>query len=435
MAAQVEVQSGEVGRTSLRGHMHLSPLSDSRNKGLSEGSSGAQGSLIFVPEPTKPVPGPKPRLTPKPFVIERNPTIRPILAPKPHSKPQPECTHPAGFKPDPPSTPKPQQPKSRPVLPDPTRPSPSSFKQSPKLSTGQTTKPVVHSFKPAPPLSHGDSSRPTPPKPLEWPKTCAAGLSFSRSPKKSPAAEWSGTTKKDEENDKVSSQSQSGTSMTRAKSMGFINQLGQEEKLEEIKTQAVAHRHQPRGSRSRPVSVIFFPSSSSTSEPQVPSPRWEGRRPLSADLTARFESIGFSLHRKNPSANCKENTPELRTPASLERPSSVEGTTTPLQGAAKPIVPQLEGVEKKKVVEIKNEDDVARASSIKRRISLLLDPSSSSPPATSAIDPVSSPLPIVEPEAATLCIKQRIKKLTEEVPPVPSYPVKPTVRQIGRAHV
>ncbi|CAL8247424.1 unnamed protein product [Merluccius merluccius] len=110
MAAQVEVQAGEVGRTCLRGRVHLSPLTDSSNKGLSEGPSSTHGTLIVVPEPTKPAPGPKPRLTPKPFSVERNPTIRPIIAPKPHSKPHPEPTHPAGYKPDPPSTSKPKQP-------------------------------------------------------------------------------------------------------------------------------------------------------------------------------------------------------------------------------------------------------------------------------------------------------------------------------------
>ena len=67
------------------------------------------------------------------------------------------------------------------------------------------------------------------------------------------------------------------------------------------------------------------------------------------------------------------------------------------------------------------------ASSIKRRISLLLDSSSSSPE-TGAIDQGSTPQPIAEPEAAPLGIKQRIKKLTEDGPPTPSPPAKPTVK-------
>ncbi|CAL8252089.1 unnamed protein product [Boreogadus saida] len=424
MAAQVELQAGEVGRTGLRGRMHLSPLIDSSNKGLSE-------SIIM--DPTKPAPGPKPRLTPKPFVLERNTTIKPILAPKPHNKVHREPTQTVSYKPDPPIPPKPLQStvgsKPRPVSTNPGRPS-STAKNSAMQSAGQTTKPVVPPFKPAPPLTQGDFRKPTPPKPAQRQKSDASGLSFSRSPKKSPAAEWSGTTKKEEDKDRIYSQSPAGTSMTRAKSMGFLNQLSQEEKPEETKPQSVALRPQPRGSRSRPVSAIFLPSSSPNPEAPVLSPRWEGRRPLSADLTARFESVNLSLHRKNPPADSKENTPELRTPTSLDRASRPEGATPASQAAAKPLPSQTEGIEKKKVVEVKNEEDVAGASSIKRRISLLLDSSSSSSPSTGAIDQDSTPQPIAEPEAAPPGIKQRIKKLTEDVPSAPSPPTKPTVKPL-----
>ena len=423
MAAQVELQAGEVGRTGLRGRMHLSPLIDSSNKGLSE-------SLIM--DPTKPAPGPKPRLTPKPFVLERNTTIKPILAPKPHNKVHREPTQPVSYKPDPPITPKPQQSavgsKPRPVSANHSRSS-STAKHSPKQSAGQTTKPVVPPFKPAPPLTQGDFRRPLP-KPAERQKSDASGLSFSRSPKKSHSAEWSGTTKKEEDNDRMYSKCPAGTSMTRAKSLGFLNQLSQEEKPEETKPQSVALRPQPRGSRSRPVSAIFFPSSSPNPEPPVFSPRWEGRRPLSADLTARFESINLSLHRKNPLVDSKENTPELRPPTSLERAYRPEGSTPAPPAATKPLPSQPEGVEKKKVVEVKNEEDVAGASSIKRRISLLLDSSSSSSPSTGAIDQGSTSQPIAEQEAAPPGIKQRIKKLTEDVPPTPILPTKPTVKPL-----
>ncbi|KAL3063052.1 hypothetical protein OYC64_002769 [Pagothenia borchgrevinki] len=118
MAAQVEVQTGEVGRTVGGGRLHLSPLTDSSNKSLIEITSINQ-SHIIPPEPNKPAPCPKPRLTPKPFTLERNPTIKPILAPKPQARPRPESTRLAGHKSELPSSAKPQQPvapsKPRPV--------------------------------------------------------------------------------------------------------------------------------------------------------------------------------------------------------------------------------------------------------------------------------------------------------------------------------
>ncbi|KAM4616502.1 uncharacterized protein ACJ7VT_009374 isoform 1-T2 [Polymixia lowei] len=435
MAAQVEVQTGEVGRTGVGGRLHLSPLSDSSNKSLIEGPSSTQGSLIITPEPTKPVLGPKPRLTPKPFTVERNPTVRPILAPKPHTKPRPEPTRPTAYKPDPPSTPKPQQSnvtqaKPRSVSTNPNRPSPTSFKPSPKLNTGQTTKPVVQPFKPAPPLSHGDPSKPTPPKPAERQKPGAAGVSHLRSPKKPPAAEWSGTTKKEDEKDKMASSNGSGgTSMTRAKSMGFLSQIGQEEK-ETKHGVTVALRPQPRGSRPRPVSAIFLPSPTKPESP-TPSPRWTVRRPLSADLTSKFESVGLSLYRKPASASSKENTPEERAPPPRrsETENGSEGTATTPQGAEAVAKPAVSG-QGNEVTTSENEKvrvEEKGGGSIKRRISLLLDSSSSPGPGASGQgSELHSPAQPIPEADAPLGVRQRIKQLTEDVPPVPSPPLKPT---------
>lgn len=421
MAAQVELQTGEVGRTGVGGRLHLSPLTDSSNKSLIEGPSSTLGSLIITPEPSKPVPSPKPRLTPKPFAVEKNPTIRPILAPKPQTKPRPEPTRPTGYIPDPPSAPKPQTSnvtsKPRPVSTNPSRPAATSFKPSPKLNMGQTTKPVVQPFKPAPPLPLEDPSKPAPPQPASRQKPGAAAWSYSRSDKKPPAAEWSGTTKKEEEREKdVSGSRTGGTSMTRAKSMGFLSEIDQEEE----KGPEVALRPQSKGSRPRPVSAIFLPSPTQTESP-IPASRWAGRRPLSADLTSKFESIGLSLHRKSPKADSKENTPEesalLRR---REREKGSDGTMTTPQGA--------DCMAKTAGTDQKNENEEEKGgSSIKRRISLLLD-SSSSPGAgvtSQGSEPHSpaAPIPKAEPP---LGIRQRIKKLTEDTPPAQTPFVKPT---------
>lgn len=133
MAAQVEME-GLVGA-----RLHLSPLTDSSNKTLMEDSP------IITPEPKKPAPGPKPRLTPKPFSMDRN-TIRPIIAPKPQPKPKPESLP----KPEPPSKPKPASLKpgvssvNEPVKPKPSEPAtvvrrtsmgPSVVSSSPRTSS------------------------------------------------------------------------------------------------------------------------------------------------------------------------------------------------------------------------------------------------------------------------------------------------------------
>ncbi|XP_044053233.1 titin homolog [Siniperca chuatsi] len=431
MAAQVEVQTGEVGRTVVGGRLHLSPLTDSSNKSLIEIPSINQSHIIT--EPNKPAPSPKPRLTPKPFAVEKNPTIKPILAPKPQNKPRPESTRLAGYKPEFPCSPKPQQPVTagnpRPVSTNPNRPAPTSFKTSNKMNTGQTTMPVVQPFKPAPPPPHpGDRRKPTPPVPAERQKPVASSLAYSKSLKKLPAAEWSGTTVKEDKKDQMTS-SKGLTSITRAKSMGFLVQVGQEEEeKEKAKPEAaVPLRPKPRGSRPRPVSAIFLDSPTKTESP-VPAPRWAGRRPLSADLTSKFESIGLSLHRKTPKANTKENTPEEKAlPQKREQEKSPKSTTPQSNdGVAKPDVSDQSKTEE---MTVKETDEDKLAITIKSRISLLLD-SSSSPEAgatgqgSDVHSPV-QPVPEIEPPVG---VKQLIKQLTEDTTPTQSPVVKPPLK-------
>ncbi|KAM7416355.1 hypothetical protein PAMA_018431 [Pampus argenteus] len=427
MAAQVEVQTGEVGRTVAGGRLHLSPLTDSSNKSLIEIPSVNQ-SHIISPEPKKPVPGPKPRLTPKPFSVDKNPTIKPILAPKPQTKPRPESTHLAGYKPEFPYSPKPQQPvatgKPQSASTNPNRPAPTSFKTSTKLNTGQTIKPIVQPFKPAPPLDPEDPSKLIPPVPTERQKPGASSSAYSKSLKKLPAAEWSGTTR-DEEKDQITP-SNGGTSITRAKSMGFLAQIGQEEDEKDTSEAAVQLRPQPRASRPRPVSAIFLSSPTKTEAP-VLAPRWTGRRPLSADLTSKFESIGLSLHHKTPKADTKENTPEEKAfPQRREQEKNLKSTSPQSTDVVKPVT--LDQSNKKtEEISVKETDENKRGVSIKSRISLLLDVSSS-PGAgvTGQMSDLQSPVQSeTEPPVG---VKQLIKQLTEDTPPTQSPAAKPVLK-------
>ncbi|KAL6114623.1 kiaa1671 [Pungitius sinensis] len=422
MAAQVDVQTGEVGRAVVGGRLHLSPLTDSSNKGLNEISSITQ-SHIISPEPNKPAPVPKPRLTPKPFAMERNPTIKPILAPKPQTKPRPESTRLAGYKPEPPCSPKPQQPvatgKPRPLLTNTNRPSPTTFKTTNKLNTGQTSKPIAQPFKPAPPLDLGDPSKPIRHLTSERQKPRASNLVYSKSLKQPPASEWSGTTKNQDEKEQAKS-SKSGGSITRAKSMGFLAQVGkeEEEKEKENPEAAVLLRPKPRASRPRPVSAIFLDSPTET---PAPSLRW-ARRPLSADLTARFESIGLSLHRKNPKANTNEDTPEEKEPAQKKEQEKTPKSIT--QQSTDDL--SKKNTEEKKP---KEAEEDKRAVSVKSRISLLLDSSSSPgtgvPAQGSDLHSPVQPVPATEPPVG---VQQIIRQLTEDTSPVQSPAAKPAPR-------
>lgn len=384
MAAQVEVQTGEVGRTVVGGRLHLSPLADSSN-------SLVEMPSIISPEPNKAVPGPKPRLTPKPFAVERNPTIKPIVAPKPQTRLRPESTRLPGHKPELPCSPKPQQPAGKPkaVSTAPNRSAAASFKTSNRLISGQTAKPVVQPFKPAPPLDPGD-----PWKPADRQKP--GSLAYSHSLKKLPSAEWSGTTRRDKD---------PGASMTRAKSLGFLAEVGQEE---EAKSEAAAAlRPQPRSLRPRPVSAIFLDSPAKTETP-LPAARRVMRRPLSADLTSKFESIGLSLHRRAPRTSTKENTPEetVRTPK----------TSTPLgpDGAEQP-AGSHQSSKKAEEGTTRENSGVKPAASVRSRISLLLD---------------SFPTPgaAVQGSEPAVGVKQLIKQLTEDTTPTQSPVLKPLLK-------
>lgn len=424
MAAQVEVQAGEVGRTGVGGRLHLSPLTDSSNKALIEIPPINQSHIITT-EPSKPVPGPKPRLSPKPFSVERNPTIKPILAPKPQPKPRPEVIRPPGPKPELPSSPKPPHTpptgKPRPGSTNPNRPTSTTIKTSNRLSAGQTTKPVVHPFKPAPPLIPGDPGKPVSPVPPVRQRPSPSSLAYAKTFKKLPA-EWSGSTKNEDEKDQ-----KGGSSISRAKSMGSLDLCGQEEE-ENTKAKpeaAVPLRPQPRGSRTRPVSAIFLDSSNKTEAP-TPGPRWTGRRPLSADLTSKFESIGLSLHRKTPKADTKENTPEEKVqPQVTEKtPNSATPQRSEVEAAT---VGSDQSVKTTEEPTLKEPDGQKRAASIKKRISLLLDSSSSPGAGSTGQDVPTAVQPVPETEPA-VGVKQLIKQLTEDPTPTQSPVLKPSLK-------
>ncbi|KAJ8414762.1 hypothetical protein AAFF_G00022850 [Aldrovandia affinis] len=439
MAAQIEVKTGEGVRAGVvGGRLHLSPLADSSNKSPIEAPSCTQGPLILAPEPSKPVPGPKPRLTPKPFAVEKNPTIRPIPAPKPLTKPRPEPTRPASYKPDPPNTPKPAPAKPahasthRPVSTTPKQPTPISLKPSPMPTLAPTPRPVVQSRKSAPLLSPGEPAKLTvlveAVRPQAW------------GPPVPPAAEWSGTTQQEEERERMEGREKAGASIVRAKSMGFLNQAGREDERpvgrgggDGVSDVAVPMRPQARGSRPRPVSAIFLPAPAQTESPgPAPPSRWVGRRPISSDLTSRFESIGLSLHRRVGKADSKENTPERGReedggPArrkEKEKGAELAPSALGPERKLKPSVPDQR--DEKKEQEEKEEEK--SGGSIKRRISLLFDSSLSVGLPASGVDSHPSAQPIPETDIP-LGVKQRIKKLTEDTPPAqipsPKSPFKP----------
>lgn len=373
----MEVQAGEAGRAMVGGRLHLGPLADSSNSLISP-------SHLITPEPNKPVPGPKPRLTPKPFAVDKNLTVKPIVAPKPLQRSRPESTRLPGYKPQPPCTPKPAQPAVKAVPTDPDRPASTSFKSSNKMTAGQTTRPVAQPFKPAPPLASGDHQD-------SVKKLKPSSLAHSHSLKKLSTPEWSGSAIGKPEKDRA---------ITRAKSMGFLTEVGKEE--EDKPEAAVPLRPQPRTSRPRPVSELFLHSPTQASAPvQV----WGGRRPLSADLTAKFESIGLSLHRTFP-----KNTPEDKGP-----PQGRQSETTRPEGGATSTVSD-QSSKKEAGVE-------RRADGVRPRITHLLD----SPSAFPESDPPSTAPPGPDGEPA-LGVKQLIRQLTEDTPPAQSPSSRPPLK-------
>lgn len=406
MAAQVEV---DTGRPCVVGsHLHLSALIDSNTKSLMESS-----------EPSKPVPGPKPRLTPKPFTVEKNPTIRPILAPKPHPKPRSESTRPISYKPDLPSTPKPQ-PASKTSLP-------SASKMGPKPS-GQTNKFVAQPFKPAPTIASMDSNKVITPHTGDMLRITSSGHKTD-SQASTPGAEWPFLSRK----------KQSGPSITRAKSLGFLSEIGlnyndsKEDTGAKDENSPTVLRPQTKGSRPRPVSAVFL-QNPAQSEPQVipptPAPRWGKGRPLSSDLTSKFESIGLSLNRRLAQGDGKENTPE--TPEDVGAvPQEKQHGADGAERVKKAPLPE----NRTQKINLKDEDsekdskaEDTGGSIIKRRISLLLDSSSSSFSVVradlSGTEPLSPGLSVSETDGA-MGVKQRVKELNDEVPTTLSLPQKP----------
>lgn len=374
------------------GRLHLSPLVDSSNSLIGQ-------SHLIAPEPNKPVPGPKPRLTPKPFTVEKNLSIKPIVAPKPLQRPRSESTHLPGPKPQTPCSPKPPQPAVRPLPTDPERPASTSFKSSNKMHLGQTTKPVIQPFKPAPPLASGDLNEP-------MTKLKPSSLAHSHSLKKPAATEWAGSKASVAEKEKEQP-------ITRAKSTGFLSEVGKDE--EDQAEPAVPLRPRPRTSRPRPVSELFLHSPTKVWAP-AQGANWAGRRPLSADLTAKFESVGLSLHRKVPMM--KENTPVEKGPPQQRAPESAGP-----EGGVAATLSEQSGK--------KEAGEERRADSIRSRISHLLE----SPSVFLESDPPATALPGPEAEAA-VGVKQLIRQLTEDTPPaqspVPRPPMKPRPLPLDR---
>ncbi|XP_063050812.1 microtubule-associated protein futsch isoform X3 [Engraulis encrasicolus] len=367
MAAQVELDTGRPG-VGVGARLLLGPLASSSN------------TTLLGPEPGKPLPGPKPRLTPKPFAVDKNPTIRPILAPKPQPKPRPDTSRqPHSLKPDPSSIPKPPLVGGAASKP---RPAPTTTQTSTnaitaaakpaagfqvtkpglKPSTGQTSKPVAQPFKPAPPFTPSSPSSSSSSssvsaearKPLPTSQASRRPVGAAPAvPVKKPgihappgarsSAEWSGSSRQ---------KAPGPSTMTRAKSMGFLTDVGlttEEDRGQRVgstssgakggvvaassfaasssssATAVPLRPHGRAGTRPRPVSAIFLPGSTVPPDAQNSSggggggggstaggagARWTGRRPLSADLTSKFEAAGFSVHQKAARMGSMENLSE-----------------------------------------------------------------------------------------------------------------------------
>lgn len=321
---------------------------------------------IISSDPKKPTPGPKPRLTPKPFAVQTHTKIRPILAPKPQPKPRPESLS----KPDPPSKPKSTSP---------------ALKSGTKPTSWSASKPEALTYKPEPSPPSNDPSKLNPAETGGVAQRTSLGPSASQSR----PSEWS-------------SRSKTGSSITRAKSMGFLSNVGLEEDMVKEADEVVRRPQETRGSRPR--SAIFFPEPSTSSN--SPPPRLD-RRPLLSDITAKFES---SIQRQP--GDCKENTPE---------------TPAPEEGVRRA---DLERGFLKKDMEVQDPKPLERAGSgIKRRISLLMDSSSStfSVPAPRCAEPRSAVPPISDTNGA-VGVKQRIKELTEDFSTAPTPLQKPSYK-------
>ncbi|XP_027024050.2 stress response protein NST1 isoform X2 [Tachysurus fulvidraco] len=358
MATQVELEPGMMSSRLL-----ASPLTDSSNKTLMDDPS------IISSDPKKPTPGPKPRLTPKPFALQRNTTIRPILAPKPQPKPKPETLS----KPEPPS-------KSKPTSPP--------LKSETAPASGPGSKPESPTLKPEPSPPFNDPGK------LKQTETGSVVRRTSLAYQSKPT--------------ELGSRAKTGGSITRAKSMGFLGSVGLDEDVGKEGDEVVRRPQVTRSSRPRPVSDIFLPEPTDSSSSVSPRP---DRRPLLSDLTAKFEP---TIQRQLSTGESKENTPETPTPENGLRRRDKD----------------VERGFKKKDVEGQDAKQLERTgSSIKSRISRLMDSSSStsSVPAARVAEPRSPPPPISDTDGV-VGVKQRIKELTEDFSTAQTALPKPQVK-------
>ncbi|XP_058850269.1 uncharacterized protein KIAA1671-like [Acipenser ruthenus] len=336
MATRVEVKRPALALSEPRERVsesrlsraHVSPLTDSSNKAPELGP----GALILPEEGSKPAQtfstggstsnnmpslGPKPRLTAKPFALEKAP-IRPIVAPKPAPKPKGVPGKPALT---PSGPPKPSEsrtaepPKSAPLPKTRTLPETEALprdwfteieplrvtlyetvtiQRAQTIGAGQQERPSAETRRTENPRPEGS------PRPAEW------IAQAERRPAVFP-----------------------GSSLSRAKSMGFLGkaEVDQDSAAGEAVGSQVpdSQASEPRvrmRSKTRPVSAMFpspgtdLSRADQDSEPlsQAEKPWLRSPRPLSMDLTARFEAIGLSLNRKSGSGlaspeESKENMP------------------------------------------------------------------------------------------------------------------------------
>ncbi|XP_041083989.1 uncharacterized protein KIAA1671-like isoform X2 [Polyodon spathula] len=336
MATWVEVKGPPLGLSESRERVsesrlsraHVSPLTDSSNKAPELGP----GALILPEEGSKPAQtfssggssnnmpslGPKPRLTPKPFALEKAPIMRPIAAPKPAPKPSVvpgklALTLNGPAMPSESRTAEPPKPAALPktrTLPETEDLPRDGFTQIEPL---RVTLYETFTIKSAQTTGAGQQERPSAETRLmedRRPEGSPRPAERTAQPERRPATFL-------------------GSSLSSAKSMDFLGKAAVDQDSEAGKavgsevpeSQASEPRVRIR-SKVRPVSAVF-PSpgidhsrADQGSEPpsQAEKPWLCSPRPLSMDLTARFEAIGLSRSRKSgrdlaPPEESKENMP------------------------------------------------------------------------------------------------------------------------------
>ncbi|KAG7476754.1 hypothetical protein MATL_G00086090 [Megalops atlanticus] len=172
--------------------------------------------------------------------------------------------------------------------------------------------------------------------------------------------------------------------------------------------------------KTQPISEGLTPVSTQGPESSSPTakPRWTGRRPLSADLTSKFESVALQVPRRSGLGGSRGGTPQRggkQSAGSAERTESERRVELP----APKCQPTPAVTEGGREMEEKEKEDEESGGSIKRRISRLFESSSASPggcaPAP-GVDPHSSAQPVSEKDIS-VGVKQRIKLLTADTPP------------------